>query len=122
MLIFCLFIADVIGNAYDVKCVLCQTYQVIISVTCNDETAAPNTCVLCERALSTTKTSSSMVTDLGTQHLIHSFDFTFLPTDGYSLIDNLWQIWVHQSDSNQAQSLPQQQVVSLSSSQRCKRT
>lgn len=41
MLIFCLFNADVIGNGYDIKCVLCQTYQVIISVTCNDETAAP---------------------------------------------------------------------------------
>ena len=66
MLIFCLFNADVIGSGDDLKCVLYQTYQVIISVSCNDETTAPNTCVLCGRALSTTNTGSSMVTDLGT--------------------------------------------------------
>ena len=66
MLIFYLFNTDVIGSGDDMKYVLSQTYQVIIGVTCNDETAAPNTCVLCGRTLSTTKTSSSMVTDLGT--------------------------------------------------------
>ena len=110
------------------KCVLCQTYQAIIGETCSEKTATSNTCVLCGRALSTTKTSSSTVTNLGAQHLMQSFDLTSLPTDEYSLIHNLWQLWrqdPHLSDSNQEQSVtlpPQQEVASSSSTQRRKRT
>ena len=109
---------------------LCQTYQAITGDTCSeDETAAPDTCGLCRRTLSTTKTSSSAVANSGVQRLMQSFDLTSLPADEYSLVHSLWQLWgqdPQQSDSNQEQSvassLPQQQITSLSGTQRRKRT
>ena len=127
LLIFCLCNADVTEDGDDMNCMLCRTYQAIIGDTCSDEIAAPDTCGLCGRTLSTTKTGSSIMTNSGTQCLMQSFDLTSLPADEYSLVHSLWELWgqdPHQSDSNQEQSVappPQQQVVSLSGTQRCKR-
>ena len=129
-MIFCLFNADVIDGSDDMKCMLCQTYQATVGDTCSeDETAASDTCGLCGHTLSTTKIGSSMVTNSGAQHLMQSFDFTSLPADEYSLVHSLWQLWgqdPQQLDSNQEQSvassLPQQQIASLSGTQRCRRT
>ena len=110
------------------NCMLCRAYQTIIGDSCSDETAAPDTCGLCGRTLSTTKTGSSTVTNSGAQCLMQSFDLTSLPADEYSLVHSLWELWgqdPHQSDSNQEQSVaspPQQQVVSSSGAQRDKRT
>ena len=91
-MIFCLFNADVIDGGDDINCMLCQAYQAIIGDSCSDEIAAPDTCGLCGRTLSTTKTGSSMVTNSGAQRLMHSFDLTSLPADEYSLIHSLWEL------------------------------